>query len=67
MSVTSAFRAWSALGAGFMGLLGKILAILNVLAAIGFLVVAFMDYGKQRAWSTAVFQQELLARRPSCG
>jgi len=43
-----------------MGLLGKILAIFNVLAAIGFLVVAVMDYGKQRAWSTLVFQQELL-------
>ena len=40
-----------------MGLLGKTLAILNVLAAIGFLVVAPMDYGKQRAWSTLVFQQ----------
>jgi hypothetical protein len=43
-----------------MGLLGKILAIFNVLAAIGFLVVAVMDYGKQRAWSTLVFQQDLL-------
>ncbi len=43
-----------------MGLLGKILAILNVLAAIGFLAVAVMDYGKQRAWSTLVFQEDLL-------
>jgi len=43
-----------------MGLLGKILAIFNVLAAIGFLAVAVMDYGKQRAWSTLVFQQDLL-------
>jgi hypothetical protein len=43
-----------------MGLLGKILAILNVLAAIGFLVLAVMDYGKQRAWSTAIFQEDLL-------
>jgi hypothetical protein len=43
-----------------MGLLGKTLAIFNVLAAIGFLVVAVMDYGKQRAWSTLVFQQDLL-------
>jgi hypothetical protein len=43
-----------------MGLLGKILAIFNVLAAIGFLVLAVMDYGKQRAWSTAIFQEDLL-------
>ena len=43
-----------------MGLLGKTLAILNVLAAVGFLVVAIMDYGKQRAWSTLTFQQDLL-------
>ena len=43
-----------------MGLLGKILAILNVLAAIGFLVLAITDYGKQRAWSTAIFQEDLL-------
>ncbi len=43
-----------------MGLLGKTLAILNILAAIGFLVVAIMDYGKQRAWSTLTFQQDLL-------
>jgi hypothetical protein len=43
-----------------MGLLGKILAILNVIAAIGFLVVAVMDYGKQRAWATLTFQQDLL-------
>ena len=43
-----------------MGLLGKILAVLNVLAAVGFLVLAVMDYGKQRAWSTAIFQEDLL-------
>ena len=43
-----------------MGISGKILAIFNVLAAIGFLVFAVMDYGKQRAWSTAIFQENLL-------
>ncbi|CAN5179896.1 hypothetical protein BH10PLA2_BH10PLA2_22160 [soil metagenome] len=43
-----------------MGLAGKILAVFNVLAAIGFLTVAVMDYGKQRAWATLIFQEELL-------
>jgi hypothetical protein len=43
-----------------MGLAGKILAVLNVLAAIGFVTVAAMDYGKQRAWATLIFQEELL-------
>ncbi len=43
-----------------MGLSGKILAVLNLLAAIGFLTVAIMDYGKQRAWSTLVFEEDIL-------
>jgi hypothetical protein len=43
-----------------MGLSGKILAVLNLLAAIGFLTVAIMDYGKQRAWSTLIFEEDVL-------
>ena len=43
-----------------MGLAGKILAIFNVLAAIGFLTVAIMDYGKQHAWATLLFQEQIL-------
>lgn len=43
-----------------MGRAGKILAILNVLAAIGFLCLAVMDYGKQRAWTNLIFQEDLL-------
>ena len=43
-----------------MGLAGKILAVFNVLAAIGFLTVAIMDYGKQHAWATLLFQEQIL-------
>jgi hypothetical protein len=45
-----------------MSLLGKILAIFNVLAVIGALVLMGMSYAKERAWEYAVFRQELLMR-----
>jgi len=45
-----------------MGLASKILAIFNVLAAVGFLALAVMDYGKQRAWTTLIFQENLLIK-----
>jgi hypothetical protein len=43
-----------------MSLLGKVLAFLNVLAAIGFVCVAAMDYGKRQTWSHAVFMADLM-------
>lgn len=42
-----------------MSLLGKFLAILNVLGVAGFFTLAAMDYGKRQAWAHAVFLQEL--------
>jgi chromosome segregation ATPase len=38
-----------------MTLLGKILAILNVLAALAFATLLVLDYGKRQQWSTNVF------------
>jgi hypothetical protein len=43
-----------------MSTLGKVLAVLNVLAAIGLFTVAALNYGQRQAWTTAVFQQDLL-------
>jgi hypothetical protein len=43
-----------------MSLLGKILAILNVLAALGFVYLAAVDWGKRNAWAYAVFRHELV-------
>lgn len=45
-----------------MSLLGKILAILNVLAAAVFCYMAIMDYGKRQAWSYAVYRHQLALR-----
>lgn len=42
-----------------MSLLGKILAIFNVLAAAGFIYVATMDRGKRMEWSYAVYRHDL--------
>jgi hypothetical protein len=42
-----------------MSMLGKILAILNAAAAIGFICLIAMDYGKRQAWAFAVYQHEL--------
>jgi hypothetical protein len=43
-----------------MSTLGKVLAILNGVAALGFFIVAALDYGQHHAWTTAVFQQEVI-------
>ena len=40
-----------------MSLLGKILAIMNVLLAIGVLVLANIDWGVQQGWNYAVFRR----------
>lgn len=42
-----------------MSTLGKILIILNALAAIGFFVIAGMDYRARQNWAYAVFRHEL--------
>jgi hypothetical protein len=42
-----------------MSLFGKILAILNVVAAIGFIYMAASDYSKRQQWSYAVFRHDL--------
>jgi hypothetical protein len=43
-----------------MSLLGKILAVLNVLAALGFFFVAYMDWNKRQEWANAVVQHDLV-------
>src|SRR5437660_1241166 len=42
-----------------MSLLGKILAVVNILAAIGFIYMAASDYGKRQQWSYAVYRHDL--------
>jgi hypothetical protein len=42
-----------------MSLLGKILAILNVLAVVGLVCLAAMSYGKRQAWAHAVLRHDL--------
>jgi hypothetical protein len=42
-----------------MSLLGKILALVNILAAIGFIYLAASDYGKRQQWSYAVYRHDL--------
>ena len=42
-----------------MSLLGKILAILNVLGAIGFGALAALDYGKRQSWEYVNLQHDL--------
>jgi hypothetical protein len=42
-----------------MSLLGKILAIINVLAAAAFIYFAASDYGKRQQWSHAVYRHDL--------
>jgi hypothetical protein len=42
-----------------MSLLGKILAVLNVLGVAGFVALAAMDYGKRESWAHAGYRQEL--------
>jgi hypothetical protein len=43
-----------------MSLLGKILAVLNVVAAVAFVVVAGLDWGQRHRWEYAVFRHDLL-------
>src|SRR5262245_47048625 len=42
-----------------MSMLGKILAVVNILAAIGFIYLAASDYGKRQQWSYAVYRHDL--------
>jgi hypothetical protein len=42
-----------------MTMLGRILAVLNVLAAAAFAFLFLMDHGKRQAWSYAVFRHDL--------
>lgn len=42
-----------------MATLGKVLAVFNVLAAIGFLVVAGMDYNKRQSWAFSHFMHQI--------
>jgi hypothetical protein len=41
-----------------MTLLGKILALVNILAAVGFIYLAASDYGKRQQWSHAVSRHD---------
>ncbi len=43
-----------------MSILGKILAILNVFAVIGAIVLLAQDYAKREAWAYAVFREDLV-------
>jgi hypothetical protein len=45
-----------------MSTLGKVLAILNSLAALAFIGLAAMSWGQRQAWSYAVFRHDLLVR-----
>jgi len=42
-----------------MSLLGKILALLNMLGAVGLVCVAMLDYGKRQTWAFSYFRHEL--------
>lgn len=42
-----------------MTILGKILAILNVLAVLGFMYLAVADWSKRQSWSYAVYRRQL--------
>ena len=45
-----------------MSTLNKILAVLNVLAAIGFLCIAGLDYATRQAWMFAVREQDFIIK-----
>jgi hypothetical protein len=45
-----------------MSLFGKILALLNVIGAIGLFVLGVIDYGKRQGWAYSVLQCELTLR-----
>jgi hypothetical protein len=42
-----------------MSVLGKILAVFNILAAALFVYLAGLDYGKRQSWAYAVYRHEL--------
>ncbi len=42
-----------------MSILGKVLIVLNILAAIAFVGLAGLDWGKRQEWSYAVLRQEI--------
>jgi hypothetical protein len=42
-----------------MSLLAKVLAVLNVLAAVGFATIAFMDWSQRERWAYAVWRHDL--------
>jgi hypothetical protein len=42
-----------------MSLIGKIFAVLNILAAVAFVVVAGMDWGQRQRWAYAVYRHDL--------
>ncbi len=42
-----------------MSVYGKLLAVLNVVAAIGFFVIAGMDWGQRERWTYAVYRHDL--------
>src|SRR5260370_37405053 len=42
-----------------MSLFGKILAFLNVLAAVAFFSLAAMDWGKRQAWAYNLYRHDL--------
>ena len=42
-----------------MATLGKVLAVFNVLAAIGFLYVAGIDYNKRQSWAFSHYMHQL--------
>jgi hypothetical protein len=44
-----------------MSLLGKILAVLNILAVIAFLIIGGMAYSKRQAWAYLGFRAELMS------
>ena len=45
-----------------MGTFGKVLVILNVLAGIGFLLLAGLDYGLRQSWAYRVQTQQFILR-----
>jgi hypothetical protein len=45
-----------------MSLLGKVFAILNVFAAIGFAVLVGLDWGQRQRWEYAVYRHDLMVR-----
>lgn len=45
-----------------MSLWGKIFAVLNIVAAVGFVVVAGMDWGQRQRWAYSVFRHDLFVK-----